>query len=83
MKLWAGHRKLGKRWVEISVKIFNSARSENHIKNRWYSAAFKKFIANEFGNCAYVEASPSFGSISSNDIAPSGAAAAHRIHKGM
>jgi len=81
LKLWAGHRELGKRWVEISVKIFNSTRSENHIKNRWYSAAFKKFIANEFGNCAYVEASPSFGSVS-NDTATvtTGAAAAHLMH---
>ena len=54
---------------------------ENHIKNRWYSAAFKKFIAHEFGNCAYVEASPSFGSVS-NDTATvtTGAAASHLMH---
>ena len=51
--LWDGHKKLGKRWVEISTKFFNSSRSENHIKNRWYSASFKKFIANEFGPDAY------------------------------
>lgn len=51
--LWEGHKKLGKRWVEISTKFFNSSRSENHIKNRWYSASFKKFIANEFGPEAY------------------------------
>jgi len=51
--LWEGHKKLGKRWVEISTKSFNSTRSENHIKNRWYSASFKKFIANEFGPDAY------------------------------
>jgi hypothetical protein len=56
LRLWEGHKKLGKRWVEISVKVFNSTRSENHIKNRWYSAAFKKFIANEFGPDAYVDA---------------------------
>ena len=56
LRLWNGHNELGKRWVEISVKIFNSTRSENHIKNRWYSAAFKKFIACEFGPNAYVEA---------------------------
>ena len=56
LRLWNGHTELGKRWVEISVKIFNSTRSENHIKNRWYSAAFKKFIANEFGPNAYVDA---------------------------
>ncbi|KAL3776909.1 hypothetical protein ACHAWO_004148 [Cyclotella atomus] len=57
LRLWEGHNKLGKRWVEISVKVFNSTRSENHIKNRWYSAAFKKFIANEFGPNAYVSKS--------------------------
>ncbi|KAL3921726.1 MAG: hypothetical protein SGILL_002595 [Bacillariaceae sp.] len=51
--LWDGHKKLGKRWVEISTKLFNSTRSENHIKNRWYSASFKKFISNEFGPDAY------------------------------
>lgn len=51
--LWDGHKKLGKRWVEISTKFFQSSRSENHIKNRWYSASFKKFIANEFGPDAY------------------------------
>lgn len=53
LRLWEGHKKLGKRWVEISTKYFNSSRSENHIKNRWYSASFKKFIANEFGPDAY------------------------------
>jgi len=47
--LFKAHEKLGKRWVEISTKYFNSTRSENHIKNRWYSASFKKFIRNEFG----------------------------------
>jgi hypothetical protein len=51
--LWEGHKQLGKRWVEISTKFFNSSRSENHIKNRWYSASFKKFIANEFGPNAH------------------------------
>jgi Myb-like DNA-binding domain len=51
--LWDGHKKLGKRWVEISTKFFHSSRSENHIKNRWYSASFKKFISNEFGVDAY------------------------------
>ena len=54
LRLWDGHKKLGKRWVEISTKFFNNTRSENHIKNRWYSASFKKFIANEFGPNAYT-----------------------------
>ena len=52
--LWEGHKKLGKRWVEISTKFFNSTRSENHIKNRWYSAAFKKFVNAEYGKDAYT-----------------------------
>ena len=51
--LYKGHQELGKRWVEISSKFFNGSRSENHIKNRWYSASFKKFITNEFGPDAY------------------------------
>ncbi|GAX11948.1 hypothetical protein FisN_8Lh036 [Fistulifera solaris] len=51
--LWEGHKRLGKRWVEIATKFFHSSRSENHIKNRWYSASFKKFITNEFGPDAY------------------------------
>ena len=73
MKLWHGHAELGKRWAEISVKIFNSTRSENHIKNRWYSAAFKKFIASEFGNSAYIKVSPS---VSSTKAGKKGAAKA-------
>jgi hypothetical protein len=59
--LWDGHKKLGKRWVEISTKFFNCARSENHIKNRWYSASFKKFISNEFGAEAYTGDKPTKG----------------------
>lgn len=53
-KLWEGHKQLGNRWVEISTKFFNSSRPENHIKNRWYSASFKKFVSTEFGPNAYV-----------------------------
>lgn len=51
--LFKGHQELGKRWVEISTKFFESTRSENHIKNRWYSASFKKFVSNEYGPDAY------------------------------
>ena len=51
--LWNGHNVAGKRWVEISAKYFKGTRSENHIKNRWYSASFKKFIAKEFGHDSY------------------------------
>ena len=49
MQLWNGHETFGNRWVDISVKTFHSTRSENHVKNRWYSVAFKKFVAKEFG----------------------------------
>ena len=52
--LWEGHQNLGKKWVEISTKYFDAARSENHIKNRWYSATFKKFIVQEYGAAAYA-----------------------------
>jgi hypothetical protein len=58
LMLWEGHQKLGKRWVEIATTFFKSTRSENHIKNRWYSASFKKFIANEFGPNAYTGSKP-------------------------
>lgn len=66
LMLWEGHKKLGKRWVEIATKCFNSTRSENHIKNRWYSASFKKFIANEFGPDAYTGGKSSKGDASDN-----------------
>ncbi len=56
LQLWWGHCYLGKRWVEISVKVFHSTRSDDHIKSRWYSPAFKKFVAKEFGVDAYLNA---------------------------
>jgi len=59
--LWEGHHILGKRWVEISSKYFKGTRSENHIKNRWYSASFKKFIAKEFGPEAYQQGNDGVG----------------------
>ena len=45
--LLEGHKQHGKKWVDISTKIFNSTRSENHVKNRWHSATFKKFMAQQ------------------------------------
>lgn len=69
--LWDGHKRTGKRWVEISSIFFNFTRSENHIKNRWYSAAFKKIIAKEFGPDAYRSANDTGGG-GSNRIEPSG-----------
>jgi Myb-like DNA-binding domain len=54
LKLWQAAQKYGKKWVEISSKYFDSTRAENQIKNRWYSAAFKKFIVGKFGEDAYT-----------------------------
>ena len=54
--LYKGHAALGKRWAEISLKFFNGSRSENQIKNRWYSASFKKFIMKEYGSDAHDSA---------------------------
>lgn len=51
--LWTAHAKVGKKWVEIAATFFKSSRSENQIKNRWHSAAFKQLIADEFGPHAY------------------------------
>ncbi|KAL9189228.1 hypothetical protein ACHAXT_011718 [Thalassiosira profunda] len=54
--LWEGQRRLGKRWAEISSQCFEGSRSVNHVKNRWKSGSFKKFIAKELGEEAYAEA---------------------------
>lgn len=51
--LWTAHETIGKRWVEIAATFFKSTRSENQIKNRWHSAAFKQVIAYEFGPQVY------------------------------
>eukprot|EP01082_Thalassiosira_pseudonana_P014267 g12814.t1 g12814 contig7:202948-203683(+) len=68
LRLWEGHEALGKRWVEISTKYFNSSRSENHIKNRWYSASFKKFVAAEFGKDAYKQVNEKGGEDSRSPV---------------
>ena len=54
--LWEGRKTYGNKWVEISANCFNLTRSENHVKNQWYSASFKKFVAGEFGPEAYLHA---------------------------
>lgn len=54
MLLYNGHKEHGKKWVEISSTCFNSTRSENQVKNRWYSASFKKFCDAEFGAGMYA-----------------------------
>eukprot|EP00571_Detonula_confervacea_P010580 CAMPEP_0172306104 /NCGR_PEP_ID=MMETSP1058-20130122/7233_1 /TAXON_ID=83371 /ORGANISM="Detonula confervacea, Strain CCMP 353" /LENGTH=453 /DNA_ID=CAMNT_0013017885 /DNA_START=471 /DNA_END=1832 /DNA_ORIENTATION=- len=56
LRLWKAHGDLGKKWTEIGIEKFHTTRSENQIKNRWYSAAFKKYVAEEFGEDAYEDA---------------------------
>ena len=40
----------------VSRIKFDNRISENHIKNRWYSAAFKRYVAEEHGPSAYQNA---------------------------
>lgn len=56
LRLWNAHSELGKKWTEIGVANFHTTRSENQIKNRWHSAAFKKFVRKKFGPSAYENA---------------------------
>jgi len=48
-RLWEAFQKFGKSWKEISIRQFQSKRSENRIKNRWHSVPFKKFIVETVG----------------------------------
>jgi Myb-like DNA-binding domain len=47
--LWKAYQKLGPHWVDVSMKFFNAQRSENQLKNRWNSVAFKTFVTDKFG----------------------------------
>ncbi|KAL3822106.1 hypothetical protein ACHAXA_011884, partial [Cyclostephanos tholiformis] len=49
VRLWRAHEELGKRWTIIGIEKFHTTRSENQIKNRWNSAAFRKFVKDEYG----------------------------------
>ena len=53
LKLWNGYKDLGNKWTAISETIFQNTRSENHVKNRWNSATFKRFVREEYGNSVY------------------------------
>lgn len=51
--LWEAHCKLGNKWTKISIQYFVGTRSENQLKNRFYSEAFKKVIVKDIGLDAY------------------------------
>eukprot|EP00980_Cylindrotheca_fusiformis_P024576 scaffold12116_cov125-Cylindrotheca_fusiformis.AAC.3 len=69
--LWKGFLELGKSWKEISVRFFRSSRSENRIKNRWYSGTFKNNIVEMIGHEAYTEAVEKANNTESLEKAPS------------
>lgn len=53
IRLWKAYAECGKRWTVIGIEHFHTTRSENQIKNRWNSASFKYFVAEEYGKDAY------------------------------
>ena len=55
-RLWRAHAELGNRWTDIGVEKFHTTRSENQVKNRWHSAAFKRYAMEEYGKDAHEEA---------------------------
>ena len=55
-RLWRAHAELGNRWTDIGVEKFHTTRSENQVKNRWHSAAFKRYVTEEYGRDAHEEA---------------------------
>lgn len=42
--LFRGHGEYGKRWVEISERVFRNARSENQVKNRVRAYSFSYLV---------------------------------------
>ena len=47
-KLFQCHQKIGNKWATIAK--FMPGRSENSIKNRWYSSIVKRIIIDPYGN---------------------------------
>ena len=54
--LWQARQDYGNKWEDIATEKFKNRISANHVKNRWYSQAFKKFVAKEYGPNAYQNA---------------------------
>jgi len=54
--LWQSRLELGNKWGDISSIKFENRITENLVKNRWYSTAFKNFVASEYGPNAYQQA---------------------------
>ncbi len=57
IKLKEGYEKHGPQWKYISNNVFQGERSENHVKNRYHSAKFKKLVNDGFPKDA-LEYSP-------------------------
>jgi len=55
-RLWRAHAELGNRWTDIGVEKFHTMRSENQVKNRWHSAAFKRYVTEDYGKDAHEDA---------------------------
>ena len=54
--LWESYKEHGSRWREISEQAFKCKRSENAVKNKWNSAAFRRWVAEEHGEGAHDNA---------------------------
>ena len=52
-RLWEAHAEYGRKWTVIGLEKFHTTRSENQLKNRFYSAGFKRFVNGKYGDGAY------------------------------
>ena len=52
--LWLCHQEMGNKWAEMTELHFKErGLMENHVKNRWYSVTFKRFVATKYGPDAH------------------------------
>ena len=52
-RLWEAQAEYGRKWTVIGLEKFHTTRSENQLKNRYYSAGFKRFVRENYGQGAY------------------------------
>lgn len=53
-RLWKGQNQLGNKWKEVAEQVFQSSFRGDQVRNRWYSGAFKDYVAKNFGRDAYA-----------------------------